>query len=161
MFERLAAGDEPVPAVPDPAVPVTAATLRSWITGLTGLDRRVDDAERITQLELLERLKSAAAAAQAVVTVDLAASQRAEQAAADFNRSSSSSWATRPASSTDRSRPVSPAIQDRSVAPVTGTAGSGTAGTGSSPPASPSNMCSSLPSRPEPGQDLSTGCRRP
>ncbi len=82
MFERLAGGDEPVPAVPDPATPVTAATLRSWIAGLTGLDRRVDDAERISQLELLERLKSAAAAAQAVVTVDLAASQRAEQVAA-------------------------------------------------------------------------------
>jgi len=87
MFEPLAGGDEPVPAVPDPvvpdpAVPVTAATLRSWIAGLTGLDRSVDDAGRVAQLELLERLKSAAAAAQAVVTVDLAASQRAEQAAA-------------------------------------------------------------------------------
>ena len=38
--------------------------------------------ERVTQLELLERLKSAAAAAQAEVTVDFAASQRAEQIAA-------------------------------------------------------------------------------
>jgi hypothetical protein len=61
---------------------VTAETLRSWIAGLACLDRRVEDAERVTQLELLERLKSAAAAAQAVVTVDFAASQRAEQLAA-------------------------------------------------------------------------------
>ena len=56
--------------------------LRSWIAGLTRLDRRVDDAERVAQLELLERLKSAAAAAQAEVTVDFVASQRAEQVAA-------------------------------------------------------------------------------
>jgi len=56
--------------------------LASWITDLTLLDRSVDDTGRITQLELLERLKSAAAAAQAVVTVGFAASQRAEQVAA-------------------------------------------------------------------------------
>ena len=50
--------------------------------GSPRLDRRVDDAGRVTQLELLERLKSAAAAAQAEVTVDFAASQRAGQLAA-------------------------------------------------------------------------------
>ena len=61
---------------------MTAATLKSWIAGLTCLDRRVEDAQRVAQLELLERLKSAAAAAQAEVTVDFAASQRAEQVAA-------------------------------------------------------------------------------
>src|SRR3954465_1618969 len=86
MFEGRAGGGEAADAVPesapDPAAPVTAAMLRCWIAGLTGLDRRVDDAERVTQLELLERLKSAAAAAQAVVTVDFAASQRAGQIAA-------------------------------------------------------------------------------
>jgi hypothetical protein len=85
MFEGLAGGDVPAEAVPDPALslgPVTAETLRCWIAGLAWLDREVDDAERITQLELLERLKSAAAAAQAVVTVDFAASQRAGQVAA-------------------------------------------------------------------------------
>ncbi len=81
MFERMAGGDEPPEAVPEPA-PVTAETLQSWIAGLTRLDRQVDDAERVDQLELLERLKSAAAAAQAEVTVDFAASQRAEQVAA-------------------------------------------------------------------------------
>ena len=42
-------------AVPEPA-PVTAEALQSWITGLTRLDRLVDDAERVAQLELLERL---------------------------------------------------------------------------------------------------------
>src|SRR6478735_3317374 len=86
MFEDGLSGDGQLP----PAVPghagtarrVTAETLASWITDLTLLDRSVDDAGRITQLELLERLKSAAAAAQAVVTVDFAASQRAEQVAA-------------------------------------------------------------------------------
>src|SRR3954465_10707459 len=86
MFEGRAGGGEAADAVPesapDPAAPVTAAMLRCWIAGLTGVDRAVDDAERVTQLELLERLKSAAAAAQAVVTVDFAASQRAGQIAA-------------------------------------------------------------------------------
>jgi len=82
MFDGLVGGGEPAEAVPEPAAPVTAETLRSWIAGLARVDRSVDDAGRVTQLELLERLKSAAAAAQAVVTVDFAASQRAEQAAA-------------------------------------------------------------------------------
>ena len=49
---------------------------------MSGLDRSVDDAERVAQLEALERLKSAAAAAQAVVTADFVASQRAAQRAA-------------------------------------------------------------------------------
>ena len=35
MFEGLAGGDEPAEAVPEPAPPVTAETLRSWIAGLT------------------------------------------------------------------------------------------------------------------------------
>ena len=62
--------------------PRSAATLRSWIAALPRLDRSVDDAERISQLRLLEQLKSAAAAAQAVVTADFVASQRAGQRAA-------------------------------------------------------------------------------
>jgi hypothetical protein len=82
MFESVAADDAPPAAVRESAGPVTAETLASWITALTRLDRAVDDAERITQLALLERLKSAAAAAQAEVTVDFVASQRAEQVAA-------------------------------------------------------------------------------
>ena len=88
MFENLtsnARGAEAEPTaragLPELA-PVTVGMLQSWITGLTCLDRQVDDAERVSQLELLERLKSAAAAAQAEVTVDFVASQRAAQAAA-------------------------------------------------------------------------------
>jgi hypothetical protein len=57
-------------------------TLRSWVDDLGRLDRCVSDAERIDQIRLLEELKSAAAAAQAVVTAEFAASQRAEQRAA-------------------------------------------------------------------------------
>ncbi len=44
--------------------------------------RAIEDGERIEQIGLLEALKSAAAAAQAVVTEDFAASQRAAQLAA-------------------------------------------------------------------------------
>jgi hypothetical protein len=58
------------------------ATLAGWRRQLGGLDRAVGDAERIEQLRALEELKAAAAAAQAVVTADLVASQVAEQRAA-------------------------------------------------------------------------------
>ncbi|MDQ1598699.1 MAG: hypothetical protein QOD68_173, partial [Actinomycetota bacterium] len=81
MFEGAAGGGEQPEAVPEPA-PVTLEKLQCWITALTRLDRSVDDAGRVAQLELLERVKSAAAAAQAEVTVDFVASQRAEQVAA-------------------------------------------------------------------------------
>ncbi len=60
----------------------SAADVQAWIAALRRLDRIVDDAGRITQLNALERLKSAAAAAQAVVTADLVASQRAAQSSA-------------------------------------------------------------------------------
>ena len=54
-----------------PTQPPTSLTdVPSWIAALSRLDRSVDDAERIRQLRLLEQLKSAAAAAQAVVTAD-------------------------------------------------------------------------------------------
>jgi hypothetical protein len=60
----------------------SATDVLTWIAALPRLDRAVDDAERIAQLGALERLKSAAAAAQAEVTADLVASQRASQIAA-------------------------------------------------------------------------------
>jgi hypothetical protein len=82
MFEDLAGCDEPPEAAPEPVAPVTVEVLQSWIAWMSRLDRQVDDATRVSQLELLERLKSAAAAAQAEVTVDFVASQRAEQLAA-------------------------------------------------------------------------------
>jgi hypothetical protein len=58
---------------------VTEVDLRSIVAGLARLDDRVDDAERIDQIRLLEELKSAAAAAQAKVTSQFVASQRATQ----------------------------------------------------------------------------------
>ena len=57
-----------------------------WLAALAGVDLGVDhgldDADRVEQIGLLEQLKAAAAAAQAVLTVELVASQRAEQQAA-------------------------------------------------------------------------------
>jgi hypothetical protein len=59
-----------------------AATLRRWVGDLGRLDRSVTDAERVDQLQALEALKSAAAAAQARVAADLHASVVAAHAAA-------------------------------------------------------------------------------
>lgn len=50
--------------------------LEGLLTARSGLEDAVDDAERVDQLDLLERVKSACAAAQVRVTVDLAESQR-------------------------------------------------------------------------------------
>ena len=50
--------------------------LAAWVDTLAGLCPARDDAERIDQIALLERLKAAAAAAQAQVTARFAASQR-------------------------------------------------------------------------------------
>jgi hypothetical protein len=63
-------------------VPVTTAELETWVSRLAAMDRDVDDAARIDQVTMLERLKGAAAAAQARVSVDFDASQRESQAAA-------------------------------------------------------------------------------
>lgn len=80
MFDRLI----------DPEVPACAALtvdrLRVWLAALAGVDLAVghglDDADRVEQIGLLEQLKGAAAVAQAVLTVELVASQRAELEAA-------------------------------------------------------------------------------
>ncbi len=53
-----------------------------WIDQLARFEREVTDAVRIDQLRALEQLKSAAAAAQARITVDLDTSVRAAHAAA-------------------------------------------------------------------------------
>ncbi len=58
--------------------PEVAAMVRD----LRCIDRGVSDAERVEQLRVLEELKAAAAAAQALVTADFAASQEAAQVAA-------------------------------------------------------------------------------
>jgi Domain of unknown function (DUF222)/HNH endonuclease len=72
---------EPPPGPPlDPLLDSDA--ILGWIGQLGSVRRDVSDAERIDQLRALERLKSAAAAAQARITVDLDASVRAAHAAA-------------------------------------------------------------------------------
>ena len=88
MFESASTLVTTVPAAaapgPSDALPgvLPTATLAGWRHRLVGLDRVVGDAERVEQIRALEELKSAAAAAQAVVTADLVASQRAQQRAA-------------------------------------------------------------------------------
>jgi hypothetical protein len=59
--------------------------LSRLVTDPSALEERVDDAERVDQIRLLEELKAAAAAAQARVTVAFAASQRAVQADAGLS----------------------------------------------------------------------------
>lgn len=54
---------------------VTTADLRRLLPALSDIGPAVDDAERIDQLDLLERLKGALAAGQARITVALAESQ--------------------------------------------------------------------------------------
>ena len=61
--------------------PVGVDELEAWVARLGSLDGAVSDAERVREIELLERLKGAAAAAQARVSVDLDSSQREVQAA--------------------------------------------------------------------------------
>ncbi len=60
----------------------TAEVVATWTRALAGLEDAVGDAERVDQLRALEELKSAAAAAQARVTVAFDRSQRADQEAA-------------------------------------------------------------------------------
>ena len=50
------------------SVGAATADLHGVLTALTGLAAAADDAERVTQLDLLERLKAACAAAQVRVT---------------------------------------------------------------------------------------------
>ncbi|MDQ4085751.1 MAG: DUF222 domain-containing protein [Actinomycetota bacterium] len=61
---------------------LTSGDLVRLVEALPGLDGAVDDAERIDQIRALEQLKAAAAAAQARVTTQFAASQRMAQVAA-------------------------------------------------------------------------------
>lgn len=61
--------------------PVTTAELEAFVSRLAVIDRDVDDAGRVDQIAALERVKAAAAAAQARVSVDFDASQREVQAA--------------------------------------------------------------------------------
>ena len=60
----------------------SVATLRGALDALAAASTADADADRIDQIRLLEEIKSAAAAAQARVTADFVATQRAAQAAA-------------------------------------------------------------------------------
>ena len=72
-----------VPAAAAPAVTrLGASEVNGWIAALVAIDRDVDDASRRDQIRALEDLKSAAAAAQALISVDFDASQRRLQAEA-------------------------------------------------------------------------------
>ena len=66
----------------DAVVEAGAAALVRVLDAVRHLDPEVDAAGRIDRIRLLEELKSAAAAAQALETAAFAADQRAEQAAA-------------------------------------------------------------------------------
>ena len=57
------------------SVNATTENLEVLLSALTRLDDADDDSERVTQLDLLERLKAVCAWVQARVTVDLAESQ--------------------------------------------------------------------------------------
>ena len=66
----------------DPLLPApSAGDVRSWATQLGSALHDLDDAQRIELIRALEELTCAAAAAQAVLSADFDASQRAEQAA--------------------------------------------------------------------------------
>jgi hypothetical protein len=64
-----------------PGALLDSGVVNAWVDRLARFDRDVSDTERIDQLRALERLKSAAAAAQARITVDLDTSIRSERAA--------------------------------------------------------------------------------
>jgi hypothetical protein len=59
--------------------PSTTAQLREWVSSVGRLERAGTDAERVDRIRLLEELKSAAAAAQAVETVAFADVQERRQ----------------------------------------------------------------------------------
>ena len=59
--------------------PLATEELSRFVAALSMLDPDVDDPERVDQIRLLEELKSAASAAQAKVTTDFSASQKAAQ----------------------------------------------------------------------------------
>lgn len=79
MFEHVA-WDPPGAGDGRPAL--EHRTLLAWRESLGTFDRDLTDADRIDLIRGLEELKSAAAAAQAVLTADLDASQRRAQAEA-------------------------------------------------------------------------------
>jgi len=80
MYETAELTTSPDRAGQAPDGRLTTADLAGLLTRLASLETQVADAERVTQLDLLERVKGAAAAAQARVSVELDVSQRQVQA---------------------------------------------------------------------------------
>lgn len=66
----------------DDGVVTSTAALCAVVAALSQIDDRVQDAERVSQLRALEEIKNACSAAQARITVEFDASQRADRAAA-------------------------------------------------------------------------------
>jgi len=80
MFDSLQAATPEERISNTPIGSLTTVELAGLVARLASLNAEVADAERITQLDFLERLKGAAAAAQARVSVELDSSQREVQA---------------------------------------------------------------------------------
>jgi len=80
MFDSVQAATSEERISTTPIGSLTTVELAGLVARLASLNAEVADAERITQLDFLERLKGAAAAAQARVSVELDSSQREVQA---------------------------------------------------------------------------------
>jgi len=80
MFDFVQAATPEERTSTTPIGSLTTVELAGLVARLASLNAEVADAERITQLDFLERLKGAAAAAQARVSVELDSSQRGVQA---------------------------------------------------------------------------------
>jgi hypothetical protein len=74
MFDTVSAVADPAPEVG--RAPLTSADLDALVTQLGGVEAEVTDAERVTQLDRLERVKAAWAAAQASITAAFVDSQQ-------------------------------------------------------------------------------------
>jgi hypothetical protein len=74
MFDTVSAVADPAPEVG--RAPLTSADLDALVTQLGGVEAEVTDAERVTQLDRLERVKAACAAAQASITAAFVDSQQ-------------------------------------------------------------------------------------
>ncbi|MGH8971487.1 MAG: hypothetical protein ACRDV1_16225, partial [Actinomycetes bacterium] len=82
MFERSPTAAEAPDAADAAGGVLTTASLTGLLGALDRPDRTAGDDQRIDQIRLLEQIKAAAAATQAVLTADFATSQRARQRAA-------------------------------------------------------------------------------
>jgi hypothetical protein len=82
MFESEMTEPDPSPPVEAGVSVLSTGRLAEMVSSLRRLEADVGDGERVDQIRLLEELKSAAAAVQAQVAAEFAASQEAAQAEA-------------------------------------------------------------------------------